>query len=400
MNYPTPGQPSLAEIFGTTDYDNDEYDEVDGELSLESKSKYTFSYSDHLSFRIACYVIDKYLQHSSSDSLVTVSKVELEMNYDVDKFETILVFGNKVYTTHSKIVSYSPCIENLTIGLHTTGSINALVEILKNEIRTNNPLRGKNLQIVMGASGFDVIYKPVPKTTFDDVILNQAMKDDIYDNTIFQLKNIDSNNGIIFTGQPGTGKSIQCQAIIHEAIKEGFSTCFIVDAIDYSALKEFIHTFLSECIVIIEDIDGSLGQSREHQNNPHIASFLQFINGVSENNDKLVFIATTNYLEHLDKAIRNRPVRFNRKFEFKYPNDGEMDRMLDLFFKDIALTKDQHSLCYEKNFTGSHVNEIHRTATLLSKKHGKPLVDVFNDAVKAVEDNFSTTLTKQVGFGS
>ena len=253
--------------------------------------------------------------------------------------------------------------------------------------------------MIPGPQGYEVLFKPVPTTTFDEVILDQAMKDDIYDNTIFQLKHIDSNNGIILSGSPGTGKSKSCQAIISEAIKEGFSTCFVVQKVDWSMLDEFIREFLAPAVVILEDIDAFC-QSREETLNGDLASFLQFINGLSEHKEKLVFVCTTNHLDHLDKAVANRPMRFNRKFEFKYPTDDQIDQLLALYFKDVTLSRAQKRLCYGAEFSGSHIKELWRTATLLSKKQNKSLAEVFEKAVETVASNFSTTLTGKMGFNS
>jgi len=125
--------------------------------------------------------------------------------------------------------------------------------------------------------------------------------------------------------------------------------------------------------------------------------FLQFINGLTEGNDRIVFIATTNYLEHLDDAIKNRPMRFNRKFEFKYPNNDQINKLITLYFD--KKTSDKYSTtCYNKNFTGAHIKEIKRTATILSVKDNTDIDSVFEKSVKLVYDNFSITLRNKPGF--
>ncbi|MBI5598954.1 MAG: ATP-binding protein, partial [Deltaproteobacteria bacterium] len=220
-----------------------------------------------------------------------------------------------------------------------------------------------------------------------------AMKEDIYDNTIFHLKSIKGNNGIILHGDPGTGKSMICQAIINAALKEGYSTCFVTTRVNYAMLGEFLTTFFGRCIVIFEDID-SIGQDREHVLNSHLSDFLQFISGLYEREDGIVFIATTNYIEHLDRAITKRPVRFNRKFRIELPTDGEIGRLVALYFKD---TRVEPGLCCGKKFTGAHIKEIHRTAEMLSLKRGVPIAETYGDAVRFVERNF-TTQTASPGF--
>ena len=731
---------------GLADFDSDEDD--------SNEKVYTFSYGDRLSFHTANYVIHEYFKVKSSDSITVQDKFTWEYEYDLDKFQPLLAIGSKVYTLkdNSKLIIMSPNLEGCSIMLAGNFNLMPIVEEIKDAIKNKNPLRNKNIQLVPGPQGYEVLFKPVPTTTFDEVILDQAMKDDIYDNTIFQLKHIDSNNGIILSGQPGcqpagskvlmgngkwkniediqvgefvmspqldgsvipvktidslvyenrdiykvaskgvrqsisyrcsgnhilplnvlkwtsraggikrkhitkleemtveefisksktykekarlftsppielpekefkihpyllgvyigdgclgkyrvtptssrfknpvltnpsleivqrmrdngadlgnsylreniysttlrgktaedfkelsvwgklshfkfipeeyktgslqqrlellaglidtdgtaaeyssvslqlaedfkelifsvggyatlreryttcngekfksyrvlysigehvipttlgykrnkardfkwkdhrnhnlevtkegvetvygftlkggsqwyitdnwivthnTGKSKTCQAIIGEAIKEGYSTCFVVQKVDWSMLDEFIREFLAPAIVILEDIDAFC-QSREETLNGDLASFLQFVNGLSEHKEKLVFVCTTNHLDHLDKAVANRPMRFNRKFEFKYPTDDQIDRLLELYFKDVNLSRAQKRLCYNCEFSGSHIKELWRTATLLSKKQNKTLAEVFEKAVETVGSNFSTTLTGKMGFNS
>jgi SpoVK/Ycf46/Vps4 family AAA+-type ATPase len=105
----------------------------------------------------------------------------------------------------------------------------------------------------------------------------------------------------------------------------------------------------------------------------------------------MIFIATTNYLDRLDKAIANRPVRFNRKFEFKYPSDSELDRLVKLYFND-DISEKFSVLCYNKEFSGSHIKEVQRTVNLLSKKRNQTTLEVFEESVQLVHDNFSPKL--------
>ena len=363
-----------------------------------AKKSYTFSANGQESFGIYNYVIQKYLASQSVDSMVTITKDVSEYEYDLDTTCDLLSHGQRIFSFKdtNKLISCSPNREFLTISLTANFDISEIVTKLKHEIKWNNPIRKKNIQILQTRGGFRTIFKPVPKVSFKDVILDKHVKDDIYDNTIYQLKEVDGNNGIILHGIPGTGKSRTCQAIISEAIKEGFSTCYLVDNVDWSLFKEFVQEFLTPCVIVFEDID-SLGQNREDTRNAEIAAFLQFLNGLSDTTEKMVFVSTTNHLDHLDKAINNRPVRFNRKFEFLMPTDKEIDLLIDLCFKKNKIPDNLKRKCHSVEFSGSHIREIARTAELLAKKSGTSVVDCFEQAVKCVSAHFSVTL-KPMGF--
>ena len=62
---------------------------------------------------------------------------------------------------------------------------------------------------------------------------------------------------------------------------------------------------VSPCVLVLEDLDSLI--------NPQNRSFfLNQIDGL-ENNDGLLVIGTTNHLEQIDPALRDRPSRFDRK---------------------------------------------------------------------------------------
>jgi len=374
-------------------------DDEDEEERREEKAKmsvgpschtYTWSANGSYSFEVISYTIQKYMKGISSD-FREERLGSAEFEYDYGRRAEILTRGKIIFAVNGRIFVYSADCKDGTNSIYSNHDIGWLVETLKKEIRENNPLRNKHIQVVDIDHGTDFccLLKKPPSITFNDIVLDGAMKEDIFDNTIFHLKSIKGNNGIILHGDPGTGKSMICQAVINEALKEGYSTCFVTVRVDYAMLSEFLTTFFGRCIVIFEDID-SIGQNRENVLNSHLSDFLQFISGLYEREDGMVFIATTNYIEHLDRAIANRPVRFNRKFRIELPTDGDIRRLVALYFKDAPV---EPEFCCGKKFTGAHIKEIHRTAELLSLKRGVPVAETYGDAVRFVERNFTTQAT-------
>jgi SpoVK/Ycf46/Vps4 family AAA+-type ATPase len=321
-------------------------------------------------------------------------KASTSVNYELGESEEILTLGAIVFSLDGKLVSYSPDINSHTVSVRTHADLSTLKATLDAEIKHRNPLRRKNLALQTIHGELSATIKPTPATTFADVIVPQDLKEDIYDNTIYHLKNLALPTGVIMHGAPGTGKSLICSAIIQEALKEGFNACYISSYVDFDVLEELIENFLTPCVVVFEDVD-SFGFSREDYGiNKELSKFLQFINGISERTDPIVFVATTNYLDKLDAAIANRPVRFNRKFEFKLPTDSEIDSLMEIYFK----TDEFKGLCHKKKFTGAHIREIKRTADIQILKCGGKYKDVINSAISAVSQNFSVTIKESVGF--
>lgn len=370
------------------DYE-DYVEETLSEKELVSKTQYTFSLEGYYSFYTTCYVLQEFILKNRN--LVTLSKFTQEFEYDYRKYKEIITVGNIVFEWEKNLYNLYIDGESYSLILKSNTEVTRLVKILKDKVRYENPLRGKLFQIKQGKSGFVPIIKPVPNITFSDVILDEKLKEDIYDNTIFQLENLNENNGIILHGEPGVGKSLICSAIANECTKSGNTVCYLSTEVDYTMLNEFLEKFVSPCILIFEDIDA-FGQSRDTSASTGVLSdFLQFINGITEKEERIIFIATTNYLERLDKAISNRPVRFNRKFKFDYPNDDEIKQLVELYF-DKNIADSFSSLCYDKKFSGSHIKEVQRTANLLSKKRDQSVTEVFAESVSLVKENFSPQL--------
>jgi SpoVK/Ycf46/Vps4 family AAA+-type ATPase len=128
------------------------------------------------------------------------------------------------------------------------------------------------------------------------------------------------------------------------------------------------------------------------------ADFLQMLSGLTERREQRVVIATTNHLDALDEAIRNRPVRFNRKYRFPDPTNEQIDHLLELHFGEAVIPTSLKSKCHDLSFTGAHISEVKRTSELLAHKRRLPMQEVFADAVQAVQDHF-TPKPKSVGFG-
>lgn len=126
--------------------------------------------------------------------------------------------------------------------------------------------------------------------------------------------NITYKRGIMLHGAPGTGKSSVINFLIHILVKEFGGLVF-----DYSwGCDEMIRQVrLMEpdkpIMVIMEDIDGILASGST-------SKILNLLDGNSQI-DNIVYLATTNYLDRLEPRIRNRPSRFDRKFEIGFPTD-------------------------------------------------------------------------------
>ena len=286
----------------------------------------------------------------------------------------------EIYSRHNR----GTCgVITLSSGNH---DISDLIAILDDELRSKNPLRGNLVQILSMNGELDVRMQPKPTVSFDDVIVAQQLRDELRENTVGALRT-DQNNGIICSGPPGTGKSMACAAASNECIAAGYSAAFLVGAVPFDEVRRFIDSYLAPAVICLEDID-TFAEDRVNGRPSYFADFLQFMNGISLRKHPIVVIATTNHISLLDAAIAKRPVRFNRKYEFGPPANGEILAMLQRLFGPEEDRGEQYHRCFDRGFTGAHITEIHRTAVLMSKQTNRPLGEVFLPAVEIVAKHF------------
>lgn len=362
-----------------------------------SEKSYTWSSTSTYAFQVRAFVTQTYLRKLCDDCLEMGACQPAEFEYNHGRRAVFLNAGNLAFSIAGRIYHYRADVDACSQTLSSNADISELVMTLKREIKENNPLRRKHLQLVASQGDFRGLMKPVPSTTFNKLVLDPLTAADIFDNTILQMESLNSGNGIILHGRPGTGKSLTCQAIVHEAIQRGLSTCYVMGEADFSGLDRFLQEFLDPCIVIFEDIDA-FACNRFEQGSSVFADFLQMLSGLTERREQRVVVATTNHLEALDDAIRNRPVRFNRKYRFQDPTNDQIDHLLELYFGAALIPPQLKRICHDQGFTGAHISEVKRTTEMLAHKRNLTLPEVFADAVQVVQAHFSPK-PKQVGFG-
>jgi hypothetical protein len=171
------------------------------------------------------------------------------------------------------------------------------------------------------------MYKAVQDTSFEDLILAGALKDEIRGDLEQFLRSkkeyeryrVPWKRGILFVGPPGNGKT-HC---LRASIRLLDVTCLYVQSLKsrYSTEDANIRAVferareLTPCCLVFEDLDAMITAKNR-------SFFLNQVDGF-EQNDGILTLATTNHPERLDPALVNRPSRFDRKYLFDLPAPGE-----------------------------------------------------------------------------
>jgi cell division protease FtsH len=243
--------------------------------------------------------------------------------------------------------------------------VKSFIRSIGDFLNKHNFYRGKNLNFSGGIS-----FLNAGQRDWDSVILDPAMKKEIRLNTIGFLKNcaqlekygVPPKRGIILAGEPGTGKTIVCKALMSEAEN---ITC-IASTADGMVMGMYIPDLfsvaqaLSPSIIFIEDIDF-IGQERHdsYRGTPPLISLLTEMDGIAEKN-AIVTVATSNSFETLDKALSERPSRFDRVFRITRPAYQQRDELVKHISQKIPLSEDVREYIVEETngFTPAQIQEV------------------------------------------
>jgi len=175
------------------------------------------------------------------------------------------------------------------------------------------------------------LWKSVQGASWDDVILNLAMKTNLMKDVqgffnnrdLYKKLAVPWKRGVILHGVPGNGKTISIKALINELQKrpDPVPSLYVKSLDSCEGKKHSVRSIFTQartmapCLLIFEDLDSLVDDKTR-------SYFLNEVDGL-EANDGILMVGSTNHLDGLDPAISKRPSRFDRKYHFKIPSEAE-----------------------------------------------------------------------------
>jgi cell division protease FtsH len=272
--------------------------------------------------------------------------------------------------------------------------------------KEQNFYRGKKIEFAGRLRFIDL-----KNRSWESVILDKNIKKEVKANTIDFLKKkslwekygISSRRGVLLAGEPGTGKTIICKALMAEA--KGITcintSAYAMDADEYLTELYELAEDLNPCLVFIEDID-LIGQNREefgYQRGNALLSLLSVLDGIEEKKE-IVTIATTNCLEMLDKAISQRPSRFDRIIKLNRPGFEHRRELVSRLCQRIPCDEKLQTYIAHKTegYTPAQVQEVIH-CLVIENSSEEPAPDIYNEQdIDYIISRINVRNSQRIGF--
>ena len=301
------------------------------------------------------WALHRYLERQNWSVAATLGygapePIYVDVSTSCDRRENLLVRGQMLVERDGDRLILTVDVKPMYRGsvlieghIEKKDAIEAFVDGVLTIAKDENLYRGQRIEF----SG-RVHFLNVKSKSWDDIVLDPATKREVRANTAdFLMRGehwveygIPRKRGVLLAGEPGTGKTLICKALMAEA--EGI-TCITTNAYKLCADEYITDLYemaedLSPCIVFIEDID-LIGLNREEYHYQHgsaLLSLLNVLDGVEEKQE-IVTVATTNNWEALDRAISRRPSRFDRVIKLSLPSPEERRELVELLCRKIPI---------------------------------------------------------------
>ena len=263
-----------------------------------------------------------------------------------------------------------------------------LLQLIHDTVSKINPWKGETV------TPFGK-YLTLEKIALDDVILTSKLKERLKATVfsffskkkLFEQARLPFKRGVIFSGVPGTGKTLTGKALANSLSGVTFIWVTADDMKNTSVASIFnMARELQPSVLFVEDIDRCLVGST-------LDELKTQMDGLVANEGVLVLLST-NFPRKIPKTLIDRPGRFDDVIEFSLPNPVLRFKILWKYAKNIPIENRKQSIALlakiTKGLTPAHLKEIVTSAILMSNSNivtVKSLIDAFR-RVQAIHQKF------------
>lgn len=183
---------------------------------------------------------------------------------------------------------------------------------------------------------------------------------------LYNSLGITSKRGIILSGEPGTGKTMVGKILCSKMTEWSFIWVSPGDLGRMENLKAYcqLAKAIAPTILFLEDLDLHFQSRESNAQSSLLGELMNQLDGIDDVSN-VVVIGTTNKPGDLEKALANRPGRFDKIIKFDKPNSQLIRRMFEQFGGNRLGSIDWDQVVKEaKNLTGAQIKETLNQAIL------------------------------------
>lgn len=171
----------------------------------------------------------------------------------------------------------------------------------------------------------------------------------------FEARGFIHKRGVMLWGPPGSGKTATVNQIIALIVREHGGIGFFVDhALTAQHCLQMVRQIEPErpIVALLEDFDALVGADRDAEN-----AYLSLLDGEGQVSN-IVFVATSNYPERLDRRFTDRPSRFDLIRHIGMPSSAS--RRMYLATKEPSLSERELNTWVERTdgLSIAHLREL------------------------------------------
>lgn len=193
------------------------------------------------------------------------------------------------------------------------------------ELKFHGELHDYEYNVVSGEN-FDVHFLDPVGIEADEIVLDDHTLSILNRNVVhfnnhtkeLQTLGLPAKRGVLFYGPPGTGKTYTCKFLAGQLKNV---TTFIVTGASLVHFKSVcsVAQLLQPSLIILEDVDLAFAQREINAYAMQMGDLMDALDGFGSE-DAITFVLTTNELERVEDAIKNRPGRISQCIHFGAPN--------------------------------------------------------------------------------
>ena len=207
------------------------------------------------------------------------------------------------------------------------------------EIRYSGASPHRDYDYQYESAEMTVTFKPKPNITAEDIILDPKIEAILRRNLFdfFAHRNelhalgLPRKRALLFYGPPGTGKTHTCR-FIHTLLQGVTSILATGESLARMQDLGKLARQLQPTLVILEDVDLVFHAREINPYGTALGDLMDQLDGFTPD-EEVIFMLTTNAIERVEAAIRDRPGRINQCLYFGMPTPDLRKRYLVQYLK-------------------------------------------------------------------